>query len=130
MHGMNRRAFLRHTLQLATGGLLAGCNTIQSIGATNVGFSALTDQRGAPVLPPLASALLKPAVPIPDVSLAAKIGQMIMMGINERKLIEEKGVVKMTENIASLRIILSNLRTKKCLDNIRNGTTTTEREIA
>jgi hypothetical protein len=46
------------------------------------------------------------------------------------KLIEEKGVFKIRENIASLRIILSNLRTKKCLDNIRNGTTSTEREIA
>jgi hypothetical protein len=46
------------------------------------------------------------------------------------KLIEEKGVFKIRENISSLRIILSNLRTKKCLDNIRNGTTSTEREIA
>lgn len=46
------------------------------------------------------------------------------------KLIEERGVVKIRENIASLRIILSNLRTEKCFDNNRNGTTSTEREIA
>ena len=94
MHGMNRRAFLRHTLQRATGGLLAGCNTIQSIGATNVGFSTLTDRRGATVLPPLASALLKPAVPIPDVSLAAKIGQMIMVGFRESQVDTRDAIVQ------------------------------------
>lgn len=84
MFGINRRSFLRHSLQLATGALLAGCNTVSSVSAANVGVAALTDHSSAALLPPLASALLEPMVPIPDVSLAAKIGQMIMVGFRGR----------------------------------------------
>ena len=36
MPGINRRAFLRQTLHLATGALLAGCNKLQSVGSTNM----------------------------------------------------------------------------------------------
>lgn len=84
MHKINRRTFLRHTWQLATGALLAGCNTVQSVGVTNVGLAVLPDHRSVALLPPLAPSLLKPAVPAPDVSLAAKIGQMIMVGFRGR----------------------------------------------
>ncbi|MEZ4732024.1 MAG: glycoside hydrolase family 3 protein [Caldilineaceae bacterium] len=84
MAGTNRRTFLRQTLQLATGALLTGCTTVPSMGATNVGMAAITDRRGVALPPPLTSSLLRPAVPTPDVSLAAKIGQMIMVGFRGR----------------------------------------------
>ena len=45
-------------------------------------------------------------------------------------LIEEKNALKTRETISTLTSILSNLRTKKCLDDVRHGTTNTEREIA
>jgi beta-N-acetylhexosaminidase len=81
---LNRRSFLRLGLQMTAGALLTGCNAVQSVGVTNMGVAALTDHRGATLLPPLASSLLQPMVPKPDVSLAAKIGQMIMVGFSGR----------------------------------------------
>lgn len=46
------------------------------------------------------------------------------------KLIEENHVWKTRETISTLTNVLSNLRTKKCLDDVRHGATNTEREIA
>lgn len=45
---------------------------------------AMTDHRGVAMPPPLASASLVPALPVPDVPLATKIGQMIMVGFRGR----------------------------------------------
>lgn len=94
MSGTNRRAFLRQSLQLATGALLTGCSTLPSVGATNAGIAAITDQRGVALPPPLASSLLRPAVPAPDVSLAAKIGQMIMVGFRGRTIDMRNDIVQ------------------------------------
>lgn len=80
---VNRRTFLRHTLQFAAGALLTGCNTLGVVGVTNARV-AITDYRGGALPPPLAVTQLEPTLPVPDVSLAAKIGQMIMVGFRGR----------------------------------------------
>lgn len=86
MELVNRRTFFRQTLQLAAGALLTGCSTLGMVGATNVRVATITDYRGVALPPPLASAQLAPALPIPDISLAAKIGQMIMVGFRGRRV--------------------------------------------
>lgn len=80
---VNRRTFLRHTLQWAAGALLTGCNTLGVVGVTNARV-AITDYRGVALPPPLVVTQLEPTLPVPDVSLAAKIGQMIMVGFRGR----------------------------------------------
>lgn len=80
---VNRRTFLRHTLQLAAGALLTGCNTLGVVGVTNARV-AMRDYRGVALPPPLAAAPLAPTLPVPEVPLAAKIGQMIMVGFRGR----------------------------------------------
>ena len=80
---VNRRTFLRNTLQFAAGALLTGCNTLGVVGVTNARV-AITDHRGVALPPPLAVTQLEPTLPVPDVSLAAKIGQMIMVGFRGR----------------------------------------------
>ncbi len=84
MHVTNRRTFLRRTLQVATGALLTGCTPMQALNAPVASIATFTDHRGAALLPPLAATVLQPTVPVPDVSLAAKIGQMIMVGFGGR----------------------------------------------
>lgn len=80
---VNRRTFLRHTLQVAAGALLTGCNTLGVVGVTNARV-AMRDYRGVALPPPLAAAALAPTLPVPEIPLAAKIGQMIMVGFRGR----------------------------------------------
>ncbi|MBX3014719.1 MAG: glycoside hydrolase family 3 protein [Caldilineaceae bacterium] len=81
-----RRTFLRQTLQLTAGALLAGCQSASLVGAANASVTAFTDHRGAALLPPLAAAVLQPDIPTPEASLSTKIGQMIMVGFNGRSV--------------------------------------------
>ena len=90
---VNRRTFLRHTLQVAAGALLTGCNTLGVVGVTNARV-AMTDYRRAALRPPLASALLEPTLPVPDVPLATKIGQMIMVGFRGRWVDTQSEIVQ------------------------------------
>jgi beta-N-acetylhexosaminidase len=91
---LNRRTFLRQTLQFATGALLTGCTTLPMVGAANVRAADITDYRNATVRPPLLTGRLQPTVPAPDLPLSAKIGQMIMVGFGGRYVDENSGVVQ------------------------------------
>jgi beta-N-acetylhexosaminidase len=93
MYLTNRRTFLRHMLHLATGACLAGCNTIQPVSATSAGVAALTKPRSLSGFPPLAT-VIKPTVPVPDVPLATKIGQMIMVGFSGRAVDMRHAIVQ------------------------------------
>ena len=94
MGQLNRRAFLRQTVQFAAGALLTGCTTLPMVGAANARVAGITDHRNAAVAPPLLTGRLQPVVPAPDLPLSAKIGQMIMIGFGGRYVDENSGVVQ------------------------------------
>ncbi len=94
MYQPNRRAFLRHTFQMAAGAFLSGCTVLPMVGAANARVAGITDHRNAAVAPPLLTGRLQPEVPAPDLPLSAKIGQMIMIGFGGRYVDENSTVVR------------------------------------
>lgn len=74
----SRRNFLTQSAKFATAALLMGC---QSVAHAQQPVGELIPMTGAvaPNEPPIA-----PAIPVPDPSLEAKIGQMIMVGFSGR----------------------------------------------
>ena len=60
MGQLNRRAFLRQTVQFAAGALLTGCTTLPMVGAANARVAGITDHRNAAVAPPLLTGRLQP----------------------------------------------------------------------
>lgn len=94
MDRLHRRTFLRHTFHLAAGALLTGCTTLPMVGAANARVVGITDHQNAASVPPLLTTGLQPAVPAPDLPLAAKIGQMIMVGFGGRYVDENSGIVR------------------------------------
>lgn len=81
MRVTSRRNFLTQSAKLVTAALLSGCQPAHPVHAQQepIGELIPMDAVAVPNEPPIA-----PALPIPDPSLEAKIGQMIMVGFSGR----------------------------------------------
>ncbi len=87
---LSRRRLLLRGGQLAAVGLLAGCTSPTApLLVAQSGF----EQIYFPMIPPLPENALNPAV-IPEPSLDAKIGQMLLVGFRGRVITEETPIVQ------------------------------------
>ena len=115
MHRINRRGFLHRALYLAAGALLPGYQAVSASTAPIAPQTSAPVHANAPRLAPFASAALQP-VPT-DVSLATKIGQMIMVGFGGRVLSMDDAIVQQVAagTVGSVVLFSHNVRTPEQL---------------
>ncbi len=87
---LSRRTFLTHGAKFFTVALLSGCQPVQTahaqqpVGELIPTDSLITPKQLAPEQLAPEQFTIEPALPIPDPSLASKVGQMIMVGFGGR----------------------------------------------
>jgi beta-N-acetylhexosaminidase len=91
---LSRRAVLRATSQAASLGLLAGCSLATSHAAISGSAALLVPPAVHPAARPPLAAPLQATLPIPDVPLDVKIGQMIMVGFRGRHLTNASAIMR------------------------------------
>jgi beta-N-acetylhexosaminidase len=91
---LNRRAFLRGSGQAVAAALLAGCATHNGQAFTPGSVSLSTNLVNLTAKKPPLLAPLQANLPIPDVPLEVKIGQMLMLGFRGQYLTDDSTIVR------------------------------------